>query len=328
MSLIFTFVLTITLISLSPARKNQGAHYESAVPVILDTDMESDVDDAGALAMLHALADMGKAKMLGVMVCALNPWSVLCVDRINNYFGREDIPLGQLRGPGVDRESRYARQVAEEFPGSLMKNKDAPDAAGQYRRILASQPDNSVVVISIGYLTNLRDLIKSQPDEISALPGRELVNKKVSLWICMGGQFPSGREANIRWDTEASIEAIAKWPTPIIFSGWETGLMDTGAKISELPDSNPVRRAYELFGRIPHKNWDQVAVLYAILGHNDGPLSDFWELSEPGWILIDSTDGSNTWKKDPGGMHRHLIQKGTDDEIAFKIDKLMMHTPD
>jgi hypothetical protein len=144
----------------------------------------------------------------------------------------------------------------------------------------------------------------------------------------MGGQFPSGREANIRWDTEASIEAIANWPTEIIFSGWEIGLMDTGANISELPDSNPVRRAYELFGRIPHKNWDQVAVLYAIRGHNDGPLAGFWELSEPGWIVIDSTDGSNTWREDPGGTHRHLIQKGTNEEIAYEIDKLMMHVPE
>lgn len=326
--LIIALLLTTTLISYYPDHKGHSFHYNSAVPVILDTDMESDVDDAGALAMLHALADMGKTRILGVMVCALNPWSVLCVDRINTYFGRGNIPLGQLRGPGVDRESRYARQVAEEFHGKLTNNEDAPDAVGEYRKILASQPDSSVVIISIGYLTNLRDLLNSKPDEINTLTGRELISKKVSLWICMGGQFPSGREANIRWDTEASIEAIAKWPSEIIFSGWETGLMDSGGDISELPDSNPVRRAYELFGRIPHKNWDQVAVLYAILGHNDGPLSDFWELSEPGWIMIDSADGSNTWKEESGGMHRHLIQKGTDDEIAFEIDKLMMHIPD
>ncbi len=325
--LIFVLVLAASMISLYPGCKSQDLIHKNAVPVILDTDMESDVDDVGALAMLHALADNGEVNMLGVMVCALNKWSVLCADRINTYFGRADTPLGTLRGPGVDRESKYAHVIPHEFPGTLQNNSDAPDAVRQYRKILASQPDSSVVIISIGYLTNIRDLLNSQPDEISTLSGRELVSEKVSIWICMGGQFPSGREANIRWDTEASIEAIANWPTKIIFSGWEIGLMDTGGNISELPDSNPVRRAYELFDRIPHKNWDQVAVLYAIRGHNDGPLSDFWELSEPGWIVIDSTDGSNTWKEDPKGTHRHLIQKGTNEEIAYEIDKLMMHIP-
>ena len=326
--LAFALALAATpLISLYPGSKSQDFTHKNAVPVILDTDMESDVDDVGALAMLHALADKGEVNILGVMVCALNEWSVLCADRINTYFGRAGTPLGTLRGPGVDRESRYAHVIPLEFPGTLQNNNDAPDAVRQYRQILASQPDGSVVIISIGYLTNIRDLLNSQPDEISTLSGRELVSEKVSIWICMGGQFPSGREANIRWDTEASIEAIANWPTKIIFSGWEIGLMDTGGNISELPDSNPVRRAYELFDRIPHKNWDQVAVLYAIRGHNDGPLSDFWELSEPGWIVIDSTDGSNTWKEDPKGTHRHLIQKGTNEEIAYEIDKLMMHIP-
>lgn len=36
------------------------------VTVLLDTDMNSDCDDAGALGMLHALADLGEARILGV----------------------------------------------------------------------------------------------------------------------------------------------------------------------------------------------------------------------------------------------------------------------
>ena len=301
---------------------------QGGIRIILDTDMESDVDDVGALAMLHALADFGETEILGVMVCAENPWSILCADRINTYFNREDLPLGQLKGPGVDRESHYARGVAEEFPGNLQSADDAPDAVDQYRRILAGQPDNSVVILSIGYLTNLRDLISSGPDRHSDLDGRQLVEQKVRLWVCMGGQFPSGREANIRWDTEASVEAIDKWPGEIIFSGWEIGLMDTGADILDLPESNPVRRAYQLFDRIPHKNWDQVAVLYAVRGLDDGPAAHYWELSGPGRLIIDPSDGSNTWEEDPAGPHRHLIQVGSDEEIAREIDELMMHVPD
>jgi inosine-uridine nucleoside N-ribohydrolase len=162
LALVFAAALAATLISLYPGSKSQDLTLKNVVPVILDTDMESDVDDVGALAMLHALADKGEVNMLGVMVCALNKWSVLCADRINTYFGRTDSPLGVLRGPGVDRESKYAHVIPQEFPGKLQDNEDAPDAVRGYRKILASQPDSSVVMISIGYLTNLRDLLKSR----------------------------------------------------------------------------------------------------------------------------------------------------------------------
>ncbi len=321
-------IALILIINLSACDKMAEGDKSNTLRIILDTDMESDVDDVGALAMLHALADFGETEIMGVIVCAKNPWSILCADRINTYFNRENLPLGQLRGPGVDRESAYARGVAEEFPGTLKSSDDAPEAVDQYRRILAMQPDNSVVILSIGYLTNLRDLINSGPDRHSSLDGRQLVDRKVRLWVCMGGQFPSGREANIRWDTEASIEAIDKWPGEIIFSGWEIGLMDTGADILDLPESNPVRRAYQLFDRIPHKNWDQVAVLYAVRGLNDGPAAHYWQLSGSGRLVIDPADGSNTWEEDPAGPHRHLIQVGSDEEIAREIDELMMHLPE
>ncbi len=300
---------------------------EPPFKVIVDTDMESDVDDVGALAMLHALADMGEAELLGVMVCAVNPWSTLCADRINTYFKRENLPLGQLKRPGVDRESRYAKQVAEEFQGKFSSPDDVPDAVDQYRMILSSQPDNSVIILTIGYLTNLRDLIKSGPDEHSELEGQELIKQKVHLWVCMGGWFPEGRESNILWDTEASVFTINNWPTEIVFSGWEIGLMDTGGQILDLPMSSPVRRSYELFGRIPHKNWDQVAGLFAVRGLYEGPAAHYWQLSEPGRIVIDATDGSNTWEADSEGTHRHLIQLGSNEEIAKEIDELMMHLP-
>jgi purine nucleosidase len=324
------FLVIILLASIACTNTSNTSDQSGPDPVmiILDTDMESDVDDVGALAMLHALADFGETEILGVIVCAKNPWSLLCADRINTYFNRPDIPLGQLKGPGVDRESLYARQIAEEFPGTLQSSEDAPDAISQYRRILASQSDSSVIILSIGYLTNLRDLVLSGPDRISVLNGRDLVEQKVRLWVCMGGQFPDGREANIRWDTPASIEAIDNWPTEIIFSGWEIGLMDTGDQITDLPESNPVRRSYELFDRIPHKNWDQVAGLYAVRGLDNGPASEYWQLSEPGKIVIESAEGRNEWEESPEGSHRYLIQVGSDEDIAREIDALMMHLPD
>ncbi len=319
--------LLLGIVLAIPAHAEEG---RTPIPIILDTDMESDVDDVGALAMLHALADRGEAEALGVVMSAKNPHATLTADRVNTYFGRPDLPLGQLKGEGVDRGSRYAQQVAEEFPGELETAGDAPDAVEVYREILSAQPDDSVVIVTIGYKTNVRDLLFSEPCEHSELDGRELVDQKVRLWVCMGGHFPEGREANIRWDAQASVEAIEAWPTEIIFSGWEIGTpIMTANELHELPEDSPVRRSYELFNNLqPHHSWDQAALLYAVRGLDDGPAADYWDFSEPGRIVIDPEDGSNTWEADPEGTHRHKIERRDPGLIADEIDELMMHLPE
>lgn len=301
---------------------------EVPVPILLDTDIESDVDDVGALAILHALADLGEAEILAVVVCAGNPWSPLCADRLNHYFGRGELPVGTVRGPCVSRESKYTRQIAEEFPGRLTSPDGVPDALTVYRRTLAAQPDGSAVVVSIGYLTNLRNLLASGPDEFSDLGGIDLVARKVRLWVCMGGQFPSGREYNIYMDTEAARQTLAEWPTKIVFSGWEAGLGETGARLRELPPTSPVRRAYELYGRIPHKSWDLMTTLYAVRGIGRDRSGGYWDLSPRGRMPL-ADDGSNTWQDDPAGNQRYQLcpdEPGMAKLVA-EIDDLLMHQP-
>ena len=53
------------------------------VGIIFDTDMDTDCDDAGALAILHALADRGEAEILATVVSSRYPWSVPCVEAID-----------------------------------------------------------------------------------------------------------------------------------------------------------------------------------------------------------------------------------------------------
>jgi inosine-uridine nucleoside N-ribohydrolase len=194
---------------------------KAPVKVIFDTDMQSDVDDIGAMAVLHALADRGEIEILGTMVSVIYPWSVPCVDAVNTFYGRPDLPLGTVKGKGVLRTSSYARQIAEEFPHDL-ETDTAPDAVELYRKLLAGQPDKSVVILTVGYLTNLAGLLDSQPDQWSPLKGRDLVQQKVKNWVCMGGIFPKGLETNLRYDAPSSAKAINEWPTPIIFTGWES----------------------------------------------------------------------------------------------------------
>lgn len=85
------------------------------VKVVFDTDMDTDCDDAGALAMLHAPADTGEVEILATVVSTKYRWSVPCVAAINAWYGRPDVLIGCPKGKGAptNRGSRYARKIAE-----------------------------------------------------------------------------------------------------------------------------------------------------------------------------------------------------------------------
>lgn len=89
--------------------------------VIFDTDMGSDCDDAGALAVLHALADAGEVRILGVIFSSgKNRYGVGTCDAINTYYGRGDIPLGQYQGTDVgDPRDFYTKRIATDTKSTL-----------------------------------------------------------------------------------------------------------------------------------------------------------------------------------------------------------------
>ena len=158
------------------------------VPIIFDSDFAGDVDDAGALAILHALADRGEAEILGVMVSTSGDFDApRAVDVINTYYGRPDIPIGLADPSALSVPSIYTAQIASSFESQEVPN---PSATSLYRRLLAAQPDRSVTIVSVGFKSNLDDLLLSGPDEHSPLNGADLVAEKVKLWVAMAGSFP------------------------------------------------------------------------------------------------------------------------------------------
>ena len=72
--------VVVLFVSLAPSQAAEPA----PVRIIFDTDMETDCDDAGALAVLHALADNGECEILATVVSVRDPWSAATVDAINN----------------------------------------------------------------------------------------------------------------------------------------------------------------------------------------------------------------------------------------------------
>lgn len=300
---------------------------EPPVRVIFDTDLGADVDDAGAVAVLHTLANQGETEILAMGLSVKHPWSAPCLDAMNTYYGRPDIPIGVVKGPGVDDGCKYAESIAKEFPHDLKSVDDAPDVVSLYREVLAKQPDKSVVLVTVGFLTNVANLLGSTADKHSQLNGVELVRQKVRTWVCMGGTFPQGSEYNINKDAAASQRAIKHWPVSIVFTGFEIGEpIATGAALKDTPKTNPIRRAYELFNGLTHRSsWDQTAVFYGVRGLN-GKLAEVWDVHAPGSNEI-FADGKNQWHDQPDQGHAYLIRKMPSEQVAKLIEELMLAPP-
>src|SRR5580698_10373555 len=98
-------------------------------PVIFDTDMGNDIDDALALALLHALETLGECRIIAVTITKDNPWAAPYIDVVNTFYGRPGIPIGMVKGSGVTPEdSPMIRVPAERYPHKLKSGADAADA--------------------------------------------------------------------------------------------------------------------------------------------------------------------------------------------------------
>ncbi|MEA3209797.1 MAG: hypothetical protein QOE70_2854 [Chthoniobacter sp.] len=314
----------------------------AAVPprIIFDTDMETDCDDAGAMAVLHALADQGECEILATVISVKDVWSAATVDAINTYYGRPGLPLGMLKGPGVLEKSRFAERIAHEFPNRIKSADDVPDATLVYREVLEKQSDHSVVIVTVGYLTNLKNLLQL-PAGPGHASGTELISAKVKTWVCMGGNFigsPAKDDlklgnVNFQRDAASAIFVIQHWPRPLIFVGREIGSVPSGLAIGEslgkTPPENPVRRAYEHYfdGRLKNRHVaDLTTVLYAVRG-----LRDYWDLQPKGFMEI-QLDVTFEWKFDADKDQGYLLKKRRDGKpndryIESVLDELLVQPP-
>jgi len=319
------------------------------VDVIFDTDMALDVDDVGALALLHALANRGECRILAVGVSESaraydGLWAAPLADAINTYYGRPGIPVGVFRGPHQEmgEKGHYAEKTAKAFPHRLQSGAAAPSAYKLYRRVLAGRADGSVVMISVGFLTNLDALVQSGPDELSPLDGVELVRRKVKHWSCMGGRFPSsgdGSEFNLATYPEATAYVLGHWPTPATFSGGELGeKILTGTRLMKKydPARNPVARAYQEYtGGKDRMSWDQTAALFAVRGQAHEGQTYFTTVTggHNRFELITGPPGSrpqpshNSWVAEPGGTQAYLVAAMPPAQLARVIEDLMMQPP-
>ncbi len=297
----------------------------SAVRLIFDTDMGNDIDDALALGVIHALQSRGECELLAVTLSKDNEYAAPFCDLVNTFYGRPHIPLGVVRNGKTPEDSRYTKPVVlaadggqPRYPHRLNSSKDAPEAVGLLRKVLAGQPDGSVVLVVVGFSTNVARLLESPGDAASPLAGRELVARKCRLLSMMAGNFSgSGRqkEYNVFIDAPAARRVFADWPTPIVASGFEIGQAIRYPAASIERDflyvaQHPLSEAYGLYQKMPYdrETWDLTSVLYAVR-----PDRNYFGLSPAGTIHVD--DGDVT-QFDAGANGRHRFLTVDAEQIA------------
>jgi len=296
--------------------------------LIFDTDIGNDCDDAGTLAMIHALVDRGEVELLAVMISTRVPTGPACADAINTFYHRPEIPIGVGKtSDNTQTHDDYATYIASHYPHDIEAGK-VPDAVALYRKILAAQPDQSVVLAAVGPPTNISHLLDSPPDAISPLDGVALVGKKVKFYAAGGNgraNLPAGEAGwNYKWDLRAAANELQKFPThiPMVFAGGSGLTLFTGAGYEKKPTGHIIRACYEKYHRrstnLARCSWDQLRVLYAVRG------GDNFETSAPGDITLEGDIIRYSPTPDRNRAYAYVKDKVL---AAVQLEDLMMHDP-
>ena len=319
----FCFCLLVCSVPV-PAQKIKPA------PIIFDSDMGPDYDDVGAIALLHAFADSGYVKILATVASTKYEGVAAVFNVFNTYFNRPGLLIGVPKEKALDLRDwqHWTDTLILKYPHKIKKNEEVPAATQVYRKVLATQPDKSVTIVTTGFLTNLYALMTSMPDKYSKLNGKELIKKKVKQLVCMAGRFPSGSEFNVNRDAVASQFVFEHWETPVLLSGFEIGMkIKTGLPIIQNAAiiNSPVKDVFRICIPLSNedsagrKSWDETAVLVAVKGYRP------WYGVKKGKMVV-ANDGSNTWITKPS-IHSHLVEQQSSQIVQQLINTIMMHQP-
>ena len=188
-----------------------GQHFlvMNTIPLILDTDIGSDIDDAVALAYL---LKQPRCEFLGITTVSGRPEKrASLADAICRKAGRADIPIhvGAANPLLAEQIQPQAPQFAALAGKHDHRHYSTENTAVAFLRDTIRSRPGEITLLTIGPLTNIALLFALAPDIPALLRGI----------VAMGGQFfPSGSEWNIRCDPHAAAMVLAA-PVPVTLVG-------------------------------------------------------------------------------------------------------------
>jgi purine nucleosidase len=175
----------------------------NAAPVIFDTDIGTDIDDAYALA---ALIKRPELELLGVTTVS------------SDAAGRARLAakLLQVAGPkwasvpvyaGISTATQYMKQVewADGFSSTSLHN----EGGVEFMRKQINARPGEITIIAVGELTNIAALLKSEPG----------IGKKIRAISLMGGSVYRGYAQGSKPEPEWNIKSNAAAAQTVFTSG-------------------------------------------------------------------------------------------------------------
>lgn len=284
----------------------------SADTVILDTDICTDCDDCGALAVLFYYCKKNNTRIGAVINDIDNIYGCGAVDAIASYYGLS-VPIGMTGDKGflADAESRYSRQLSEQFSENYRNGTlTVHPSLDLYREVLKKAADKSVVIITVGFLNTAAEILAAEP---------ALFEKKVRCVVSMAGDFAdlTHGEYNIAMQTPAAQTFYNTCPVPVFFDGFEIGVsFQTG--FAALDQNNPVSVAYELHNHGHNASYDPAAVDFAFRG-----VCEDWTLSEPLSVHVND-DATISFQSDANGIQTYLkfADEGARERVRLLLDEI------
>ena len=302
--------------------------------IIFDTDMDTDVDDAGALTILLNAVKAGRIELAGIVVdvpdsCAAAACEVLCM-RAGMEVPIGTIYMSEFPQNETDRYVRY-RHHRTTLPANIYYNRtaakmlgkcdrDYPHATEVYRRLLSGAEDQSVIITAVGFLTAIEQLWQSGPDEISPLDGYELFREKVKCVVSMGdAAYPLCLSSNFNYnmDRVGAKAFFDRCPCPVCISPDGIRVITGGTFSASLPEGDPLRLFYEIYNEGPFRgrmSWDLIAVLYAI-----DPKNPLFEKETHGKVCYDDRENRTYWDEYSDLRQDWLIHTTVPPEETAKI---------
>jgi hypothetical protein len=306
--------------------------------VILSTDIASDIDDAGDVALANALDLRGEFNLLGIVSDSINDRGADTCYAITRYMQptKTTAFVGAWQGAvpaGGPSNSFYTADISATF-GANLGRASFTDGVQKLRALLASVPDGSIpILVGTGFATTFDGLLTSAANAGGdGLPsGAALIIAKNALLVWVAGFMPNAGSADFNFangPAANSADVIANWPTQVIICGDELGTTITAAPASTTASAtNPVQQAFHDWvtngGTSPRPCWGQLGVLYAARG----PSSGLQLAGLKSAMTVNSSTGLNTYVPGTPGNISYLKKSATDATFAALFNSMYAALP-
>jgi hypothetical protein len=243
----------------------------SVVPLILDVDMSSDVDDVTAFRIAEELDYLGVIDIKGVAFSITpnrNGNNIRGAEGILDYAGLTDVPVADCAVDAVDFGDYWGVLWKYKTTNHVVYN----NAVNMYKDILKALPEGQKArIVTTGFLTNVAAMLQD-PE------GYQLITEKVDGVFVAGGSDGLSWNLSYREDARAASTYVnTHCPCDVYYIQDALGANQVGGHLTKIDttDSDILSQAYAAFGLADGQNYgncDGTAVYcaaYKDVNYND-----------------------------------------------------------